>query len=210
MPAEGAPPQRLFIALPCPLSPSIAAALDTLGDVQRDPATGLRVVAADTLHITLAFLGSVPADRIADIHAAMAQLRGMPAPRLAITGAGCFANALWLGVNETGTDPAEVTPLTALAQRCEAALRARGFTLDRRPFHPHVTLARLRTGERCGCAAGCNERRNERSNKWCQEWCNAQRDTAWTGFTAGTVNLYRSETLEGGARYSVIHSIALG
>lgn len=209
MPAEGAAPQRLFIALPCPLNPSIAAALDALGDAQRDPATGLRVVAADTLHITLAFLGSVPADRIADIHAAMAQLQGIPAPRLAITGAGCFSNALWLGVNETGTDPAEVIPLTALAQRCEAALRAHGFTLDRRPFHPHVTLARLRNGPRFG-AAGCSERCSERYREWCKEWCNAQRDTAWTEFTAGTVHLYRSETLEGGARYSVIHSIALG
>lgn len=194
MPGEGADRQRLFIALPCPLSPPIATALDALREAQRDPAAGLRVVAADTLHITLEFLGSVPADRIADIHAAMAQLHDMPAPRLAIAGAGHFPNALWLGVRETGTDTAGAMPLTALVQRCEAMLRAWGFALDRKPFHPHVTVARLRNDARFDCAA----------------WCTGQRATAWAAFTASTVHLYRSETLESGARYSVIHSMALG
>ncbi|MGV3593087.1 MAG: RNA 2',3'-cyclic phosphodiesterase [Gammaproteobacteria bacterium] len=194
MPAEGAARQRLFIALPCPLSPSIAAAVDALCEAQRDPAAGLRVVATDTLHITLGFLGSVPADRIPDIHAAMAQLRDMPAPRLVIASAGWFSNALWLGVRESGADATGVTPLAALAQRCEAALVACGFALDRRPFHPHVTLARLRSDARFDCTA----------------WCTDRRDSVWTAFTASTVHLYRSETLQGGARYSVIHSTALG
>lgn len=183
--------QRLFIAIPCPLTPAISSALDELRTAQRDPASGLRVVVADTLHVTLGFLGSVPVERIADIHEAMAQLRGLPAPQLVIRGAGHFSSALWLGVEqpEGGTNAA----LNAVAQRCETALRARDFALERRPFHPHVTVARRRNGGRFDCTA----------------WCERLRNSVWTAFTADTIHLYRSETRDGGSRYSVIHSVAL-
>lgn len=191
MPGSGASRQRLFIALPCPLTPAIASTLDALRAAQRDRASGLRVVAADTLHITLGFLGSVPAERIVDVHDAMAQLRDVPAPQLAIRGAGHFPNALWLGVADS--DGGTSAALGTLAQGCETALRARGFALERRPFHPHVTVARLKN-------AGCFD---------CAAWCKARRDTTWAALTGGAVHLYRSETLDDGARYSIIHSIAL-
>ncbi|MDY6984004.1 MAG: RNA 2',3'-cyclic phosphodiesterase [Pseudomonadota bacterium] len=191
MPGSDASRQRLFIAIPCPLTPAISSALDELRAAQRDPASGLRVVSADTLHITLSFPGSVPAERVADVHEAMAQLRILPAPQLAIRGAGHFSSALWLGVEqpEGGTSAA----LDAIAQRCESELRARGFELECRPFHPHVTVARRRNGGHFDCTA----------------WCERHRDTAWTAFTADAVHLYRSETRDNGSRYSVIHSVAL-
>jgi len=183
--------QRLFIAIPCPLTPAIASALDELRAAQRDQASGLRVVASDTLHITLSFLGSVAVERIADIHDAREQLGGLPAPQLVIRGAGHFSSALWLGVEQKDGGKSEA--LGAIAQRCETELRARGFELEHRPFHPHVTIARRRNGGRFDCTA----------------WCERLRRTEWTAFTADTVHLYRSETRDGGSRYSVIHSAAL-
>ena len=44
--------------------------------------------------------------------------------------------ALWLGVTE-GADG-----LASLAAAVDEALRERGWTLDDRPFRPHLTLAR--------------------------------------------------------------------
>jgi 2'-5' RNA ligase len=45
---------------------------------------------------------------------------------------------LWLGI-EQGADEIE-----ALADRCESAAQAAGFSPEDRPFHPHVTLSRIR------------------------------------------------------------------
>ena len=45
---------------------------------------------------------------------------------------------LWVGVD----DPAG--GLTGIAEACEAAARSVGFDPEERPFHPHVTLARIR------------------------------------------------------------------
>lgn len=199
---EGAARQRLFLALPCPLTPPIAEALDELRAAQDDPTAGLRVVAADTLHITLSFLGSIPPESIADIRAAMAELRKLPAPQLVIRGAGYFASALWLAVEGAGEDVTgtegisggESAGLATLAQRCEAALRAHDFELEHRPYLPHVTVARLRHGGTFDC----------------QAWCDKHRTTAWAAFTADALHLYRSETLDGAARYSIVHSIPLG
>lgn len=128
---------------------------------------------------------------MADIHDAMAQLCVLPAPELMIRGAGKFSSALWLGVEHK--DGGTSTALTAVAQCCESELRTRDFELERRLYHPHVTVARRRNGGRFDCTA----------------WCEDHRDTAWTAFTAQAVHLYRSETRDGGSRYSVLHSVAL-
>lgn len=182
----GAPRLRLFIALPCPLTPPIASALEQLRAAQRAPASGLRVVEAATLHVTLAFLGAVPAAQLAAVQAALQQLHGLRPPTLHVAGAGCFKSALWLGVRP---EPA----LAALAASCESAMRALGLELDARPFIPHVTLARLKA----------------RPGFDCQAWTDRHRGTHWMEATAGIVHLYRSDTSPGGARYSILHSVTL-
>ena len=48
------------------------------------------------------------------------------------------ATVLWLGVGR-GSDPA-----AALAAVCEEAAQAAGFDPEDRPFHPHVTVSRIR------------------------------------------------------------------
>jgi len=186
MPADSAARQRLFVAIPCPLTSNIQHALDELRAAQRDAASGLRVVDAATLHITLSFLGSVTVDRITQLQAALDNLHTLPAPQLVLEGVGHFSSALWLGV---APNPA----LAKLAARCDASLRALGFELEERPFHPHVTLARL----------------NPRPGFDCKAWCRTHRDTRWVEFAADRVLLYRSETFPEGARYSVIHTVTL-
>lgn len=178
--------QRLFIALPCPLTPPIDKLLAELRIVQQDAAAGLRVVDANTLHVTLSFLGTVSSEHVTDVHAAMAELHDRPAPQLTLAGAGHFANALWLGVRMN-------PELAALQQHCEAALRERGFALEERSFRPHVTIARLKR------RAGFDRK----------AWCELQRDLQWAEYGAPALHLYRSELRPEGSRYSVIHSIAL-
>jgi 2'-5' RNA ligase len=123
---------RLFVALPLP--EDIA---DLLLDLQDDPEE-LRWVHADSLHLTLRFIGEVDGSAAEDGAAALAALR-FPAFALSLAGVGCFSHrrhgALWAGVQ-----PKE--PVTELARKVDRAVQSAGFPAETRAFQPHVTLAR--------------------------------------------------------------------
>ncbi|MGH9382137.1 MAG: RNA 2',3'-cyclic phosphodiesterase [Thermoanaerobaculia bacterium] len=131
---------RLFIALetPEPLRREIAALADRL----RHELPWARWVRAENLHLTLVFLGETAPDRLPSLAAHLAPAFGQHPPlRLRVRGAGTFpsgraARVAWLGV-------AGGSELAALqAALAEAAAKAAGVELERRPFHAHLTLAR--------------------------------------------------------------------
>jgi 2'-5' RNA ligase len=99
-------------------------------------------------HITLKFLGDVPEDRLQDIGAALEkELAGAHGGKIVLQGMGAFPSndrprVLWVGVTE-GTEV-----LMDLNQRVERALAALGFPREDRPFHPHVTVARIKDRRR--------------------------------------------------------------
>jgi 2'-5' RNA ligase len=102
---------------------------------------GARWVPPENYHLTLRFIGEVPAHRAEEIDHALATLRGRAFP-LVLAGGGTFAkgrqeNALWVGVEK---NPA----LEALRTKVETALQRVGCEPERRRFTPHVSLARLR------------------------------------------------------------------
>lgn len=179
--------QRLFVAVPCPLTPQLRTALDELHSAQRAQDAGLRVVNADTLHITLKFLGAAAEAQMPDVvHVLEQALRDQSSFTVQLTGAGSFHGALWLGV---APQPA----LTELAQRCNSALDALGFAPEDKAFRPHVTVARFNRNPRFDAKA----------------WMQARRDTVWGELPVRSVHLYRSETLPGGAQYTVLHTTVL-
>jgi 2'-5' RNA ligase len=89
------------------------------------------------LHLTLAFLGPVEADRAASIAAAVGAL-SLPAFELVIDRQGWWrrSGVLWLG--PSASPPA----LNRLVKALWAALEPLGFWPDFRHFRPHVTVAR--------------------------------------------------------------------
>lgn len=100
-------------------------------------AAGGRPVPPDSLHVTLAFLGSLPTERVADVLAAARSVR-------AAAGAQTFDRiAQWgrggpLVLEATRLEPALERLQSALAN----ALLGANFALDRRAFRPHITLSR--------------------------------------------------------------------
>ena len=92
----------------------------------------------ENLHVTLAFLGEIPAPRLPAIRRAMEQTPVTPFP-LSFDHAGCFKQTggelWWIG--------AEGQPALFRLQRelCHQ-LRREGFVLEERRFLPHLTLAR--------------------------------------------------------------------
>lgn len=96
-----------------------------------------RPVAAENLHITLVFLGSVTAERRACVEAVAGGIRGSGF-RLTLNRVGHWPKprVLWAG---PGDMPAE---LLALVRDLSEGLNACGFTPEARPYQAHLTLAR--------------------------------------------------------------------
>ena len=133
---------RLFVA--CELPAETRRALEEVQRTLRgDPiARALRWVRPESIHLTLKFLGSVPADNLGSITDALAaaiepfEFHVRPA-RLGTFG-GARARVVWVGLD------GDVDGLAALAERVEGALEPLGFARERRPFTGHLTLARVR------------------------------------------------------------------
>jgi 2'-5' RNA ligase len=100
---------------------------------------------AESLHITLKFLGELETARVNSLSQAAARAaEGFQKFELAIEGAGAFPprgmpRVLWLGVKD------DSGKLATLQQRLEEECAAAGFAREtRKAFHPHLTIARLR------------------------------------------------------------------
>lgn len=125
---------RLFFAL----WPDAAAraALGTLaGALQAE--CGGRAVPAANIHLTLVFLGDVPAARFAD---ACLAAEGVAAPRFDFE---ARTVGYWRHNRVVWSGPAQCPEaLRGLVAGLESALAAAGFQFDRRAHVPHLTLLR--------------------------------------------------------------------
>jgi 2'-5' RNA ligase len=173
---------RLFVALDLP--PAARDALAAVG-AAADPAVW-RAVTPQSLHVTLAFLGSRPPEEVATIVAAEG---GGPAPELAL-GEILLLPPRRARVLAVALDDLEGT-LGALQARVSDALAAAGvYTPEKRPFRAHVTVARLRPRTLPPRAAELTLDRQE--------------------FRGEAVTLYASRLHPSGARYEAIARGVLG
>lgn len=95
-------------------------------------------MAQDTLHLTLAFLGEVPANRLPELQALGAQFQGTPGFTLVLDQLGYWPHNQILWAAPT----ASTTALGALAEDLGKALSGGGFKVEARSFRPHLTLLR--------------------------------------------------------------------
>jgi 2'-5' RNA ligase len=118
--------------------PEAQAALEKLA---RDCAarTGGRAPDPANLHVTLAFIGNVDPGRVVILREAGSRAAAAATPfTLVLDRIGAFRKQeiAWLGCSRVSE------AMQALADGLFAQLAAAGFALERRPFRPHVTLAR--------------------------------------------------------------------
>lgn len=134
MPAHPPDRLRLFFAL-WPPEPVARTLHEWASRLQAT--VGGRVMPAQTIHLTLAFLGSIESARFP---AAVEAARTVAGPPHAVPIEQCRywarSRILWVGPR------AAPEPLLALAQELRAALEATGFELEARAFAAHVTLIR--------------------------------------------------------------------
>lgn len=130
----GAEQLRVFYAL-WP-DAALAERLYSLGGALQQHCGGRRM-RRETLHMTLAFVGEVPAGRVGLLIEAGGAVAGR-AFRMDLDTLGYWARKriVWAGCSQT-PDAA-----SRLAGDVAAALLARGFEIEKRSFLPHVTLLR--------------------------------------------------------------------
>ena len=133
---------RVFVAVDPPqgVRDELERALAPLRGSPGEP----RWIPPDRWHLTLLFLGTVPADRLPLlVEAAGPAVAATPPLTLRLSGGGRFGalrrpQVMWAGV------AGDVAGLADLAGRLTGAARALGLPVEDRPFRPHLTVGRWR------------------------------------------------------------------
>lgn len=116
-----------------------------------DGRTNVAWVRPENMHLTIRFLGEMPAGAVPPLREALDVPLATRAFELRLAGLGAFpprgpARVIWLGVLEGHDD------LAAVHREVEDRLAALGLGRDDRPFRAHLTLGRVRN--RLGPRAG--------------------------------------------------------
>ena len=135
---------RLFVALDIP--EDVRAAIAAVAAKLRRVCEHARWVRIEGAHVTLKFIGEVPAEEIEQIKTALANVSFPGTLRIFFRGIGFFPNerrpsVLWAGV--------EACPeLRTLTASMENSLEPLGIARERREFSPHLTLARFKSPDK--------------------------------------------------------------
>ena len=127
---------RLFVAICFP--EEIKAYLSECSQRLRFLAASGRFTQWENFHLTLAFLGEIPPDRLASLKTVLSSIV-MPRFSLLITGLGKFQQPhgalYWAGVSPS-------LELSLLFQQLNGRLRTLGFSVGKNDHCPHITLGR--------------------------------------------------------------------
>lgn len=187
---------RSFIAIP--VSDAGIQALEGVVKVL-DPEIGrhIRWVRPEGIHVTLKFMGDIPvatAEKILEVLPSV--MAGFRPFELAISGLGAFPNlrrprVLWAGL------AGELELLSELHAAVDNAVGTLGLPKEQRAFSPHLTLGRVRREVTDGQLRKIEEIMSTAEPPSVSPW------------TAGTVNLMRTELDPAGSRHYLVGSAAL-
>jgi RNA 2',3'-cyclic 3'-phosphodiesterase len=162
---------------------SIMSSLSSLG-------ADLKPVERENIHLTLKFLGNVSPSKLAEVKSALGKARFEPFS-LEIKGAGAFPNlkrisVIWIGVGE-GWSKAQL-----IFEETEKYLHEVGFSRETRPFSPHITIARVKSGRKRDELAGFLEH---------------LADESFGTFDADRIRLKQSVLSPSGPKYSTLFEV---
>ncbi|MBN2163103.1 MAG: RNA 2',3'-cyclic phosphodiesterase [Pontiellaceae bacterium] len=170
---------------------------EKLTDLQRklkQVEADVRWITPDGIHLTLAFLGNIPEDRINAVSEAIDRAgAGHTRFDFAVCGTGYFGSTrhpriIWAGV-------ADSPPLLRLQRQILRELQQSGIAFDNKPFSPHLTLGRIKRVDRN--TEALLQEVNERSSV----------DLGMS--TISHVDLIQSTPKPTGAEYCLLHRMQL-
>lgn len=188
---------RSFVAIEIPesLKANLDRSVEALRSGIRDDL--VRWVRPSAMHLTLKYLGEIEQPQVHAVEEILDQVaEGFSRFALKIAGFGCFPNrkrprVLWVGIDPAGG------VLLQLQAELASRLEQIGFESDRRDYHPHMTIGRMRNGMTAA--------ESRLISGWAQE---AQIGT--TGrFEVESIGLIRSVLKPSGAVYTHLHRARL-
>lgn len=134
---------RCFVAVDID-DASIKAALVRAQSAIEATGADVKCVEEENIHITLKFLGEIPEATTSRVAGLVGGMSFRPF-KLDFRGVGVFPglsrpSVVWAGVE------GDVSEVLAVYTELERGLASLGFEPERRPFQPHVTLCRVRSG----------------------------------------------------------------
>ncbi|MDH4154432.1 MAG: RNA 2',3'-cyclic phosphodiesterase, partial [Nitrospira sp.] len=108
----------------------------------------------NSFHLTVRFLGEIEKQLIDPLREAIAKIRQshstiqIPLDRLQAFPNVLKPRVLWVGPSELWLQSEAAKRLVELHQEIESCCHSFGFAADEKPFSPHLTVARIKTGER--------------------------------------------------------------
>ena len=142
----------------------------------------------DNIHLTIKFFGNLTPEQVRNASEATARaVSHFCRFKVRIEGAGSFpergpARVLWIGIEDQSGGLARLQ--SQLEKECETY----GFAREDRPFHPHLTVARLRGPRGARALADKHRQLNFKPGD----------------IEVSAVTLFRSELSSKGSRYTVI------
>ena len=105
----------------------------------------MKLVEIENIHITLKFLGDIEDHQVDEVSQVIRDITFKPF-EFTVEGVGVFPNlkrptTIWAGISSG------VGELADLFNKVNDGLAKLGFEKDRRRFHPHLTVARVRSGQ---------------------------------------------------------------
>lgn len=152
---------------------------------------GAKWVKPEQIHLTLRFIGETDDETTQLLQAALEEI-APPSLTLQISGAGTFPpspkppRVLWIAVEN---NPA----LHALQRQIEAAAQDCGFPREKRPWSPHITLARFK----------------KPPGKDLQRWLTANAKAKPQSFKVTEFRLYQCELSSKGAVHEVLQAFPM-
>src|ERR1700738_155084 len=135
---------RMFVAieLPAPVRRKLIAHIDRLRDSVPDARASW--LPEENLHLTRKFLGDIPVTNVeAALQATERAAKTVEPFQLTVVDCGAFPpksqpRVLWVGIEDPSGQ------LALLHRTLEDECAKAGFPREPRPFHPHLTIARIR------------------------------------------------------------------
>ena len=184
---------RSFLAIELP-KPILRKIEEVQGDL-RSTRADVRWVNPEKIHLTLKFFGNIEESRIEPIFKSIEEpIRNTLPFSLKVRGVGAFPHlknprVIWMGL----VDGREV--LVSFQKQIETQLEKIGFQPEDRPFHPHLTLGRMKSSRGKEELVGRMERHKEEE---------------FGDFQVERVILFKSDLKPSGPIYTLLKEIKLG
>jgi RNA 2',3'-cyclic 3'-phosphodiesterase len=132
---------RAFLAFE--VSPEVRESIMKVEEELKQTRADIKLVERENLHFTVKFLGEIPESMVEEVDRRLRTL-ALQRMEVGVLGLGAFPDTRRPRVVWAGVSPKDLASISSSGQRVIDVLEGVG-EIDARGFHPHITVARVRS-----------------------------------------------------------------